>query len=390
MYLYSKKIYAKCTDTIIHVFSFFLFNNTNESHFFPFSKLKWNRRNIAATMEKYEPTVKHHQLPNHRDHVTLSHHNHKLHGDYSHEIHHSDYAYAYYEPGAPMRHQNIPAGYYEEAGPSRAPPPNSIRALLSTARKNNSQRASSKYIQQSDGSQIGQRSQENVYEEIHDAEKRKMLVSGDSIISLNQSLVEEEFRRVHNRHQRVLGELNLSVEEMLMPPPPTAFISTTSPMSNHQTDPMDFLGNGEVIDGLNGAGNYNNNLDLDSGFSGSNSSYIGSLRYQKSSTAAGFSARKAPIIELPISTQYTDSGSSFYGDSIVSATDDIGLMSFSLSSRSSSSLYDSKKSNLKTCSPSHQPTDRRHKVAFWKGKGWKSKFPGFSSTSSINKVGKGM
>jgi hypothetical protein len=348
-------------------------------------------------MEKYEPTVKQHHSPNHRGHVTLSHNNGgqnlKPQGDYLNEIHHSDYAYAYYEPGAPMRHQNIPAGYYEEAGPSRPPPPNSIRALLSTARKNNMQRTSGKYSNNSDVPQMGQRTQENVYEEIHDAEKRKMLRSGESIMSINQSLVEEEFRRVHNRHQRVLGELNLSVEEMLMPPPPAAFI-TTSPMSDHhQTDPMDFLGNGEVTDGLNGAGNYNNNLDLDSGFSGSNSSYIGSLRYQKSSSAAAASSmRKAPILELPINHQHTDSGSSFYGGSTASATDEIGMIS--LSSRSSSSLYDSgKKTKLKSSSPSHQSAGGERSggkmAAFWKGKGWKNKLPGFSSTSSINKVGMG-
>lgn len=370
------------------------FFNFSASPFFTFMfivlKIKWNRRNIAATMEKYEPTVKHHHSPNHRGHVTLSHNNsavnHKPHGDYQNEIHHSDYAYAYYEPGAPMRHQNIPAGYYEEAGPSRPPPPNSIRALLSTARKNNMQRSSGKYSMSSEATtQLGPRSQENVYEEIHDAEKRKMLRPGGSIMSLNQSLVEEEFRRVHNRHQRVLGELNLSVEEMLMPPPPTAFIPT-SPMSDHQIDPMDFLDNGEVIDGSNGAGNY----DLDSGFSGSNSSYIGSLRYKKSSAAASCFAKKAPITELPINHQHTDSGSSFYGGSSASATDEIGMIS--LSSRSSSSLYcndSGKKSKLKTSpSPSHQGAERKM-PSFWRGKGWKNKLPGFSSTSSINKIGMG-
>lgn len=207
-----------------------------------------------------------------------------------------------------------------------------------------------------------------------------MLRSGDSIVSLNQSLVEDEFRRVHTRHQRVLGELNLSVEEMLMPPQPSAFIPVTTLMSDHQTDPMDFLGNGEVTDGLNGAGNYNNNVDLDSGFSGSNSSYIGSLRYQKSSsTTAGCLGKRAPIIELPTHHQNIDSGSSLYGGS---AIDEMGMIS--LSSRSSSSLYESK---LKNLSPmSQQSTERRSKMAFWKSKGWRSKL-GFSSTSSINKVG---
>lgn len=249
------------------------------------------------------------------------------------------------------------------------------------------QRSSGKYSMSPEAAaQLGPRSQENVYEEIHDAEKRKMLRPGGSIMSLNQSLVEEEFRRVHNRHQRVLGELNLSVEEMLMPPPPTAFIPT-SPMSDHQTDPMDFLDNGEVIDGSNGAGNY---PDLDSGFSGSNSSYIGSLRYKKSSAAASCFTKKAPITELPINHQHTDSGSSFYGGSSASATDEIGMIS--LSSRSSSSLYDSgKKSKLKTSSsPSHQGAERSGKMAsFWRGKGWKNKLAGFSSTSSINKIGMG-
>lgn len=349
-------------------------------------------------------------------------------GDYLNEIHHHDYAYAYYEPGAPMRHQNIP-DCYEEAGPSRAPPPNSIRALLSTARRNHMQRTSGKYTMPTSTSQ---RSQENVYEEIRDGEKRRMQ-TGDSIVSLNQNLVEEEFRRVHNRHQRVLGELNLDVEEMLMPttlPQPSSnvnFIPTT-PMLD-PTDPMDFLGNGEVNDGSNGAGsntdsillnnhsrcnysnNINNNIDLDSGFSGSNSSYIGSLRYQKTNAAAltnSTSSNKTPT-QLSISHQHTDSGSSsFYGGSSGStteATDEIGMTSLC---RSSSSIYESgKRTTAATASIRDKSSMRFNSIAmrssngsidnrtergsFWKVKsrGWISKLPGFSSTSSINKIGTG-
>lgn len=380
-------------------------------------------------MEKYEPTVKHqHHSPNHpnqRGHVTMSHpsgNKFTPQDDYLNEIHHHmDYAYAYYEPGMPMRHQNIP-DYYEEAGPSRAPPSNSIRALLSTARRNQMQRTSGKYTANStnNNSQIGSnRSQENVYEEIHDGEKRKMR-AGESIMSLNQNLVEEEFRRVHNRHQRVLGELNLDVEEMLMPTIPPAQLSNTTITStttntangfiattpmHDQSDPLDFLENGEVNDGLlNGAGNYN--MDLDSGFSGSNSSYIGSLRYQKTSTANALStnvnnSKRAP----PINHQHADSGSSFYGGSSGStteATDEIGMTSLC---RSSSSLYESgKKSSSSSSTKSNNSKQLRHhgtalsssadrsdRVSFWKAKsrGWMSKLPGFSSTSSINKVGKG-
>jgi hypothetical protein len=349
-------------------------------------------------MEKYEPTVKQHHSPNHRGHVTLSHGNHKpQHDDFLNEIHHLDYAYAYYEPGAPMRHQNIP-GYYEEAGPSKEPPPNSMRALLSTARRNNIQRTSGKYsVQPASNSAVSQmavRSQENVYEEIHDGEKRRMR-TGDSVVSINQTMVEEEFRRVHNRHQRVLGELNLDVEEMLMPAtiPTTANFIPATPMLD-PTDPMDFLENGEVNDGLNGAGN-SYNMDLDSGFSGSNSSYIGSLRYQKTTAAAlgnSIKQKQAPATQLPINHQHTDSGSSsFYGGSSGSATDEIGMISLC---RSSSSLYDSsgKKSKAKVQSTLRTTgADKSDRMSFWKSKSrsWMNKLPGFSSTSSINKIGMG-
>lgn len=374
-------------------------------------------------MEKYEPTVKNHShnhSPNHRGHVTLSHHHHgnKMtpQDNYLNEIHHMDYAYAYYEPGMPMRHQNIPE-YYEEAGPSRPPPPNSIRALLSTARRNNMQRTGAKYSTNpsNNNPQGGNRSQENVYEEIHDGEKRRMQ-TGDSILSLNQSaMVEEEFRRVHNRHQRVLGELNLDVEEMLMPTVPPAqpnvtttnttnsFIATTPMLDN--SDPLDFLGNGEVNDGLlNGAGNYQ--MDLDSGFSGSNSSYIGSLRYHKTTVSSTNSKMlRTPLhSQLPINHHHTDSGSSFYAGSSGSATevtDEIGMISLC---RSSSSLYESggkKSSSSSTKSNNkqqmrHAPSasaEKSDKVSsFWqkaKSRGWMSKLPGFSSTSSINKIGAG-
>ncbi len=201
----------------------------------------------------------HHQnhQHHHRGHVTMSHHSNSKFSspqeDYLNEI---QYAYAYYEPGMPMRHQNIPE-YYDEAGPSRPPPPNSIRALLSTARRNNLQRTSGKYsinsTNNNNNPHAGNRSQENVYEEIHDGEEKRRMQAGDSIMSLDHSMVEEEFRRVHNRHQRVLGELNLDVEEMLMPiaAPATSsttannFIATTPTLDN--SDPLDFLENGEVV-----------------------------------------------------------------------------------------------------------------------------------------------
>jgi hypothetical protein len=238
-------------------------------------------------------------------------------------------------------------------------------------------------------------------------------------MSLNQSMVEEEFRRVHNRHQRVLGELNLDVEEMLMPSMPSnqqpenniAFIPTT-PMLD-PSDTMDFLGNGEVNDGLNGAGNrssnnnYCLNMDLDSGFSGSNSSYIGSLRYKKTTEAAlmnnnsctitNYTAPTLHQIQQPINHhhhQYTDSGSSsiYCGSSgsTVEVTDEIGMLSLH---RSSSSLHESgKKMNYnhsqKIVNQGAKQAVKCDKVSVWKTKsqGWIKKLPGFSSTTNINKT----
>lgn len=376
----------------------------------------------------------------------------------------SEYAYAYYEPGAPMRHRNIPTtntdAFYEEAGPScsssSSQPSTSIRAIISTARRNALQRknlsmsadqcqidnenpddlaigrsATTSLKQVNCAAQRSQaRTQENLYEEIKDEDKSKILMNSESIMSFNQYLVEEEFRRVQYRHRRVLDELNLDVEEMLMPslhcdspsPTPPAFSQfiQTSPVSEPsiQTDTIDFLGHNEDIDCSTGAGSYSigNNFDLDSGFSGSNSgnsnsSYIGSLRYQKSATPTtaignfNMKSKAHPVIlEIPISHQRNDSASSsFYSSSMMSATDEIAMIS--MSSRSSSAnLYDSSKmmNKLKalTISPTrnfsshhHQPFTPSFDVSskkgnskissFWKGKNWKNKLPVFSSTSSV-------
>ncbi|CAO1385931.1 unnamed protein product [Diamesa serratosioi] len=285
----------------------------------------WNRNNITATMEKYEPTVKHHQSPKHHQmsgQITSLKHNHQPSNNtsstHSHdnlnEIHHQDYA-----------------------------------------------------------------NQENVYEEINDDEKLKRLKTGSSIISLNHNMVEEEFRQVQNRHNRILGELNLSVEEMLMPP-------TINPTleSNPHINPMDFLGNGEVTDGSGVASSnnvYNNNIgaDLDSGFSGSNSSYIGNMRYQKT--------QQPPPPPAPAPHLHHLNTGSYYSNSIIDPTVEIGMIS--LSSRSSSSLFDSgKKSNkINIPSPSMSNTsdNKSTKGSFWKSKAWR-KIPGFSSTTSINRI----
>jgi hypothetical protein len=69
--------------------------------------------------------------------------------------------------------------------------------------------------------------EENIYEEISEVAAKCSRLAEDhhrhshqSQLSLTQSVLEEEVRRVQSRHRRVLGELNLAVEAMLMPPPP--------------------------------------------------------------------------------------------------------------------------------------------------------------------------
>ncbi|KAH8354665.1 hypothetical protein KR084_001208 [Drosophila pseudotakahashii] len=174
------------------------------------------------------------------------HHHHAVH------LHH-DYSYAYYEPGAAMRHSNVPGAVSSAGGgadggagvssvvdtgsssssSSTEPPPNSIRALLSKGKKNK-QLVSPATLQSYQtryhklATKVGQGQSENFYEEINAAalqtnsggHQLRSTVGSHSAGSLNQTLVEEELRRVQNRHHKILGELNLSVEAMLMPESP--------------------------------------------------------------------------------------------------------------------------------------------------------------------------
>ena len=336
-------------------------------------------------MEKYEPSPVKQSPKRDRPHFN--------------EIH-QDYAYAYYEPGMPMRHQNIP-GYYEEASSSKPVPANSMRALMSTTRKN-LPRNGIKYGYAGNGSVI--RQHENVYEEIRDEEKARKLKSS-SIISLNHVMVEEEFRRVQNRHHRILGELNLSVEEMLMPncapaenPPLSTSLNENNLelMRNH----LEYVKNpiNQVNATIQMDDELNGHMDLDSGFSGSNSSYIGGMRYHK--TIKSSLAGRVPIsTKSKINCKFINEPANYSNQILNDEISGMGEMSelsemnemgmTSISSRSSSSLYDSgKKSmiNLSTSIPSNTGNDVKGvKGNFWNRKAWR-KIPGFSSTTSINKL----
>lgn len=123
--------------------------------------------------------------------------------------------------------------------------------------------------------------EENIYEEISDLAKarRRNQAHQDSIVSLNQSLVEEEVRRVQNANRRVLGELNLSVEAMLMPSNSREGSDDTDRENEMDDQLADLLTVGPTDELLSPAPL----VDLDSGFSGSSSgasyrSAAGSLR----------------------------------------------------------------------------------------------------------------
>lgn len=100
-----------------------------------------------------------------------------------------------------------------------------------------------------------------------------------SIMSLNQSLVEEEVRRVQSGHRRVLGELNLAVEAMLMPSGSREGSDDTDRDTEVEDQLADLLTVGPTDELLSPVPM----VDLDSGFSGSSSgasyrSAAGSLR----------------------------------------------------------------------------------------------------------------
>ncbi|KAF2882595.1 hypothetical protein ILUMI_23563 [Ignelater luminosus] len=172
----------------------------------------------------------------------------------------NDYSYAYYEPGPPKKHTNVPSRY----------PGGSTR---DASYREGSYRSKHTYL-----TRYG--TEENIYEEISEVTRARMHAAAQqhqqSIISLNQSLVEEEVRRVQSGHRRVLGELNLSVEAMLMPNSREGSDDTDRETDDQLADLLNVGPTDELLSPVP-------LVDLDSGFSGSSSgasyrSAAGSLR----------------------------------------------------------------------------------------------------------------
>lgn len=146
------------------------------------------------------------------------------------------YSYAYYEPGAAKCHTNIPGkdssvnaiiSAPQTQVSSKSPPPrNSIRALLAKSFRSKS---SSNSVQSNSSSPSNSEDRhnyttrygttENLYEEVNDQKIRKVL-SDNRIATAGPGNVKEELRRVQHNHFRVLDELNLSLEALIMPPTP--------------------------------------------------------------------------------------------------------------------------------------------------------------------------
>lgn len=297
------------------------------------------------------------------------------------------------------------------AGPSKPPPPNSMRALMMTANRNAFKMSPT--MRHMYTTRYG--TQENIYEEISSEERLRLLSGGHSMMSLHQtsSSVEEEFRRVQNRHRRILGELNLSVEAMLMPstPPSESPTEPAEPVTEPEDKTESTTRLNELLNvvgptdellspvSIHAANNNNNTGDIDSGFSGSSSSggasYLGSLRYKnglpmRSSTPNGHSSASScrssqrsnedPGI-LMISTR----SSPLYSNGLMNGITH-GAHTLAKNNRFRSAEDPGPNATYKDGKVVVNGVTTTNRGGFWSRKSWR-KLPGFSSNTSVNKAG---
>lgn len=253
-------------------------NRTRHKTYDP--QVRWSRNNIAVTMERFQPIASP-SSPSESSSCTS----------------HQDYSYAYYEPGAIMCHSNIPTPD-EGAGPSALPPPNSMRALLMKSKERNQRTLpANRHTYQT---RYG--THENIYEDVSDEVKHNRLASSAQSLNNDRGCTKNEFQHILNNHYRVLEELNLSVEELLMSSSPP---QSVEPVLIKRVPTVQSC----VVDTL---GTQLTSLDLkdehmkspvsefvigeDSGFSGSSSgaSYIGSLRTYKTAITRSLRRSSAP------------------------------------------------------------------------------------------------
>ncbi|XP_031840329.1 rho guanine nucleotide exchange factor 10-like protein isoform X1 [Nomia melanderi] len=173
----------------------------------------------------------------------------------SHQHPLQDYSYAYYNPGPSRLHGTYPA----EVGLGCVQPQQQQPLRPEPFKRHT-------YM-----TRYG--TEENIYEEISEINRQ----CHRALHGSRRSLVAEEVRRVQSRHRRVLGELNLSVEAMLMP---------TVADNNNEDEPQDQreASTEELLSSVSPTDDLLSPVgcDMDSGFSGSSSasyrSGLGSLR----------------------------------------------------------------------------------------------------------------
>lgn len=234
-------------------------------------QVRWSRDNIAVTMERFQPMTS-----------RLS------------PTSHLDYSYAYYEPGSIMCHSNIPTSE-ESTGHSVSSSPNVFNTVPSKTKENlNKSEANDRHTYMT---HYG--THENIYEDISVG---KYLNSASSTQSLNNDnnphSAKMEFQRILNNHYRVLEELNLSVEELLMPTTKPNILSSRKIIKHTTKSCVKTLNTklwpqnikGDLLSSVNDVGG-----GEDSGFSGSSSgaTYIGSLRNYKTAITRSLRVRSS-------------------------------------------------------------------------------------------------
>lgn len=225
------------------------------------------------------------------------------------------YSYAYYGPGSIKCHSNIPPEEIIEKCKNEQI--NSRRNLLSKEFrcKVSGEQNTSLPLEDRHTYTTHYGTTENLYEEIKEKSVKNVLSDNRMLISSN--CVKEEFLRVQHNHFRVLEELNLSLEALIMPPNlvsnnikgttgsivhcrgdesglASAVVTSNKILPQKRRNKFSSTSLEDISETFQSIGlkdnfqNSSNNAefdeeDLDSGFSGSGISYNEGLRYYKTS-----------------------------------------------------------------------------------------------------------
>lgn len=226
-----------------------------------------------------------------------------------------EYSYAYCEPIVTKLNKSIPDKMCGAPIPtsissnalSKGPSAHSLRALLTKSFRKSSASACGGAAGTSERHTFTTRygTKENIYEDVGvgNAGPRLVAAKSQSTESLNKVPVEEELKFVQKQHDRIMGELNLSIEALLMP-------------SQDETEQMERRAAEEYqqqLDCLNDErfsptqiplhhliSHHHPTADFDSGISGSSSSgasYSGSMRYRTPTSM--YPPRNLTIYEAP-------------------------------------------------------------------------------------------